>query len=66
MDTTPELEQEIGAESEATIRNFDGKILGKVVYWLAIAIAIFHIWVNNFSLMSELWRNAIHMGSLGP
>ena len=65
MDSTPELEQEIGAESEATVRNLDNTNLGQVAYWLAIAIAIFHIWVNNFSLMSELWRNAIHMGSLG-
>ncbi len=65
MSDTSNLQKEIGAESEATVRNLDSTILGKIVYWLAVAVAIFHIWANNFSLVSELWRNALHMGMLG-
>ena len=56
---------ELEGESEATTRNLEGTALGHVVYWLSVAIALFHIYVNNFSLLSELWRNALHMGMLG-
>lgn len=65
MSNSSNLKKEIGSESEATVRNLDNNPLGKVVYWLAVVVAIFHIWANNFSLVSELWRNALHMGMLG-
>jgi TRAP transporter 4TM/12TM fusion protein len=37
----------------------------RVVYWLAVVIALFHVYVNTFGVVSELWRNALHMGLLG-
>jgi len=37
----------------------------RAVYWLAVLIALFHIWVNTFGTMSELWQNSLHMGLLG-
>jgi len=35
------------------------------IYWLAVAVALFHIWVNTFGFLSETWRNSLHMGLLG-
>ncbi|MEM9131164.1 MAG: TRAP transporter permease [Actinomycetota bacterium] len=64
-DDESDVVKELDAESEAAVRKLEGTLLGKVVYGIAVAIAVFHLYVNNFSLMSELWRNAIHMGSLG-
>ncbi len=37
----------------------------RAVYWLAVIIALFHVWVNTFGVMSELWQNSLHMGLLG-
>jgi TRAP transporter 4TM/12TM fusion protein len=37
----------------------------RAVYWLAVIISLFHIWVNTFGAMSELWQNSLHMGLLG-
>ena len=34
------------------------------IYWLAVAIGVFHIWVNSFGILSEIWRNSLHMGLL--
>ena len=34
------------------------------IYCLAVAIALFHIWINSFGFLSEIWRNSLHMGSL--
>ena len=45
----------------ATIRSR----LQPFIYWLAIAVALFHIWVNTFGFISESWRNSLHMGLLG-
>ncbi|MGF1486285.1 MAG: TRAP transporter permease [Prochloraceae cyanobacterium] len=35
------------------------------IYWFAIAVALFHIWVNTFGFLSEIWRNSLHFGLLG-
>ncbi len=37
----------------------------RAVYWLAVIIAIFHIWANTLGTLSELWQNSLHMGLLG-
>ena len=39
--------------------------LQPVIYWLAIAISGFHLWVNTFGTISEFWRNSLHLGFLG-
>jgi TRAP transporter 4TM/12TM fusion protein len=59
----PEIKtDEILEEARSTETVYDRK---HVAYWLAIIISLFHIWVNTFGVMSELWRNALHMGLLG-
>lgn len=64
MSDNSKLHKEVTGETETVVRDLNST-LGQVVYWLAVAVAAFHIWVNTFSLMSELWRNALHMGMLG-
>lgn len=39
--------------------------LQPVIYWLAITISGFHLWVNTFGTISEFWRNSLHLGLLG-
>lgn len=55
-----EKKTEISIEM-ATVRSK----LQPFIYWLAIAVALFHIWVNTFGFISESWRNSLHMGLLG-
>ncbi|MGD9345178.1 MAG: TRAP transporter fused permease subunit [Candidatus Aminicenantes bacterium] len=33
--------------------------------WIAAGVAAFHIWANTFGDLSDLWRNALHLGLLG-
>ncbi len=33
--------------------------------WIAAGVAVFHIWANTFGDLSDLWRNALHLGLLG-
>lgn len=33
--------------------------------WIAAGVAAFHIWANSFGDLSDLWRNALHLGLLG-
>lgn len=37
----------------------------KVVKWMAIAFALFHVYNNLFTAVSELWFAAIHFGGFG-
>ena len=53
---------EVLEEAKSTEIVYDRR---RVVYWLAVVIALFHIWVNTFGVLSELWRNSLHMGLLG-
>jgi TRAP transporter 4TM/12TM fusion protein len=54
--------EEVLQEAKSTETVYDRR---RVVYWLAVLISVFHIWVNTFGVLSELWRNALHMGLLG-
>jgi len=36
-----------------------------LIYWLAIVVSLFHLWVNTFGTISEFWRNSLHLGMLG-
>ena len=65
MNNQPTTEKELSGDIETTVRNFGDGLLGKIVYWLCVGVALFHIYVNTFDLTSELWRNALHMGMLG-
>ncbi|MGI9261557.1 MAG: TRAP transporter permease, partial [Woeseiaceae bacterium] len=36
-----------------------------VIKWLAVAFALFHVYNNWFTAVSELWFAAIHFGGFG-
>ena len=55
-------EQKKAIETEITTTRFR---LQPFIYWGAVAVALFHIWVNSFGLLNETWRNSLHMGLLG-
>jgi TRAP transporter 4TM/12TM fusion protein len=38
---------------------------GPLIRWLAVAFAIFHVYNNLFTAVSELWFAAIHFGGFG-
>lgn len=40
-------------------------VIGRVIFVLAIAIALSHLWFNTFSTLSELWTSALHFGLFG-
>ncbi|MGB3861396.1 MAG: TRAP transporter fused permease subunit, partial [Candidatus Aminicenantaceae bacterium] len=37
----------------------------RILTWIAAGVAAFHIWANTFGDLSDLWRNALHLGLLG-
>ncbi len=49
------------SESEVTAarREFKGA-MAKLIYWVGVAMALFHIWVNTVGIMPEIQRNALH------
>jgi len=50
--------------SEASER-VDHWLLGPVIFWLAIATALIHLYFNTVSTLSELWSSALHFGLFG-
>ncbi|MDJ0703911.1 MAG: TRAP transporter fused permease subunit [Leptolyngbyaceae cyanobacterium MO_188.B28] len=62
MSNNFKLEKEIADETEIHFSRFG---LQPFIYWMAVAVALFHIWINSFSILSEIWRNSLHMGLLG-
>lgn len=40
-------------------------VIGRVIFVLAIGIALIHLWFNTFSTLSELWSSALHFGLFG-
>jgi len=40
-------------------------VIGRVIFALAIGIALIHLWFNTFSTLSELWISALHFGLFG-
>ncbi len=34
----------------------------KMIYWVGILMALFHLWVNTVGIMPEIQRNAVHFG----
>ncbi len=43
----------------------NSRALNMVIYIFAVLIALFHIWVNSLGVISDLWRNSLHLGLLG-
>ncbi len=44
---------------------YKDRLTNKLIILIASGAAIFHIWVNTFGDLSDLWRNALHLGLLG-
>ncbi len=42
-----------------------GHLNNRLLTWIAAGVAAFHIWANTFGDLSDLWRNALHLGLLG-
>ncbi len=34
--------------------------LTKVIYWMGVGMALFHLWVNTIGILPEIQRNALH------
>ncbi|GGY62185.1 TRAP transporter permease [Marinobacter zhanjiangensis] len=43
----------------------DHPVIGRVIFVLAIGIALVHLWFNTFSTLSTLWTSALHFGLFG-
>lgn len=41
------------------------RLIGPVIFWLAIATALIHLYFNTISTLSELWSSALHFGLFG-
>lgn len=41
------------------------RLIGPVLFWLAIATAVVHLYFNTLSTLSELWSSALHFGLFG-
>lgn len=54
-------DESVGEASE----RLEHRLIGPVVFWLAIATALVHLYFNTFSTMSELWSSALHFGLFG-
>ncbi len=55
---------ETGEEAPKLERSRDS-FAGQIVFWGGIALALFHIWLNTYSVMSELRASAIHFAGFG-
>lgn len=50
--------------SEAAER-LDHRLIGPVIFWLAIGASLIHLYFNTLSTLSELWTSALHFGLFG-
>ncbi len=58
------------AKGETAVKESDGEVttarrefkgaMAQVIYWVGVAMALFHIWVNTIGIMPEIQRNALH------
>lgn len=53
------LPEEDTGEVSVAQRQFDG-LQSKMIYVVAIAMSLFHLWVNTIGVMPEIQRNAVH------
>ena len=60
----PPLEVRDESASEAAER-LDHRLIGPVIFWLAIGAALIHLYFNTVSTLSTLWTSALHFGLFG-
>ena len=53
------------AEELSVIVRLHEGMIKRIVSYLCISTAIFHIWANTIGNISDLWRNSLHLSSLG-
>jgi len=59
MDKNTPAPEEDSGEVSAVQRQFQGW-QSKMIYVVAIAMSLFHLWVNTIGVMPEIQRNAVH------
>ena len=47
-----------GPEEKRSLTDFRSQI----IYWVGVAMAVYHLWVNTVGVVPEIQRNAIHYG----
>jgi TRAP transporter 4TM/12TM fusion protein len=57
-------------KNDPVVKDSDGEVtavrrelkgaMAKVIYWVGVAMALFHIWVNTIGILPEIQRNALH------
>ncbi len=57
-----EVRDESGSDAA---RRLDHRLIGPVIFWLAIGAALIHLYFNTFSTISTLWTSALHFGLFG-
>lgn len=62
---TPETAPPPELEELTAVRHLEGTPLGRVVFWFAVALSLFHIWANTLALLPVLTLSALHWGGLG-
>ncbi|KMQ74837.1 TRAP transporter permease [Marinobacter subterrani] len=60
----PPVEVRDESASEAAER-LDHRLIGPVIFWLAVGAALIHLYFNTLSTLSELWTSALHFGLFG-
>lgn len=43
----------------------DHRLIGPVIFWLAVGTALIHLYFNTLSTLSTLWTSALHFGLFG-
>ncbi len=57
--TDKTTETDKGGEVLAVQRKLPN-MLGRLIYWTGIGMALFHLWINTIGIMPEIQRNALH------
>lgn len=60
----PPVEVRDESASEAAER-LNHRLIGPVIFWLAVGAALIHLYFNTLSTLSELWTSALHFGLFG-
>jgi len=49
----------------AAAERLNHRLIGPVIFWLAIGAALIHLYFNTLSTLSTLWTSALHFGLFG-
>ncbi|WP_086464125.1 TRAP transporter permease [Oceanibaculum nanhaiense] len=61
----PSTDENAGeVNSAANLRPADS-LPGRAAFWVGIALAVLHIWINTLGTISELWASVLHFGGFG-